>query len=395
MAIRPLTDLMKKDRLSPDEVAAMLANDSPSTSAEKGLQLVAEAASYGISLRDYLVLHVAPTKGEGAAKYTGLNGYEAVKAALNLPHANDFEQGITLQAAANTFQTYTGTRALFPEVIDDMLKQKTRMEQVENIASIVSQSRTVDQVEMITTYVEDDSADRKQYTISEMGRVPVRSVRTSQNVVNFGKRGSGIEMSYEFNRRASLDILTPFAARIVRETELSKVAAATAILINGDNVNAAAAVVNLSTYGGTGISAANFKSLAKFLMARAKAGYPVDTLVVNYDMYIELMFMYQPTLSGNGSIPAAMEQRGAPAIQTNVSFMSNMGVNVVISSSVPAGKIIAMSKMECLEELIEAGSDISENERSIKNQVVTYIKTENTGYKLAIPEARVVLDTTV
>lgn len=395
MAIRPLTDLMKKDRLSPDEVAAMLANDSPSTSAERGLQLVAEAASYGISLCDYLILHVAPTKGEGAAKYTGLNGYEAVKAALNLPHADDFEQGITLQAAANTFQTYTGTRALFPEVIDDMLKQKTRMEQVENIASIVSQSRTVDQVEMITTYVEDDSADRKQYTISEMGRVPVRSVRTSQNVVNFGKRGSGIEMSYEFNRRASLDILTPFAARIARETELSKVAAATAILINGDNVNTAAAVVNLSTYGGTGISAANFKSLAKFLMARAKAGYPVDTLVVNYDMYIDLMFMYQPTLSGNGSIPAAMAQRGAPAIQTNVSFMSNMGVNVVISSSVPTGKIIAMSKMECLEELIEAGSDISENERSIKNQVVTYIKTENTGYKLAIPEARVVLDTTV
>jgi hypothetical protein len=129
-------------------------------------------------------------------------------------------------------------------------------------------------------------------------------------------------------------------------------------------------------------------------MARAKAGYPVDTLVVNYDMYIDLMFMYQPTLSGNGSIPVAMEQRGAPAIQTNVSFMANMGVNVVISSAVPAGRIIAMSKMECLEELIEAGSNISENERSIKNQSVTYIKTETTGYKLAIPQARVILNTT-
>lgn len=394
MAIRPLTDLMNKDRLSPEQVAAMLQQESNHASAENGLKLVNEAASFGLSMRDYLILHVAPAKSKNAGQYAGLNGYEATKLALNLPHANDFEHGIALQAAANTFQVYTGTRALFPEVIDDMLKEKTRMEQVENIASLVSQSRTVDQVEMITTYLEDDSEDRKQFTVSELGRVPVRSVRTSQNVVNFGKRGSGIEMSYEFGRRASLDILTPFAARIVRETELSKVAAATDILINGDNVNAAAQVIPFSTYGGSGIDGANFKALSKFLMARAKAGYPVDTLVVNYDMYIDLMFMYQPTLSGNGSIPVAMEQRGAPAIQTNVSFMANMGVNVVISSAVPAGRIIAMSKMECLEELIEAGSNISENERSIKNQSVTYIKTETTGYKLAIPQARVILNTT-
>ena len=395
MAIRPLSDLIKKDKLSPEQVKAQLATDSNHESTDNGLKLVREAQSYGLSMRDYLTLAVAPDKSENRALYAGLNGYEATKLALNLPHANDFERGVFLQAASNTFQTYAGTRALFPEIVDDMLKAKTRLEVVENIASLVSQSRTIDGSEMITTYMEDDADQRKTYTVSELGRVPMRSVRTSQNTVGLGKRGSGIEISYEFARRASLDILTPFAARILRDAELSKVAAATHILINGDGVNAAATTINFSTFAGgvqTEINATNYKALSKFLMQRAKDGYPVDTLVCNYDMYVDLMFLYAPTISGNGSIPTAMGQQGAPVINTNMNGLVGLNLNISLSSAVPAGKIICMAKNECLEELIEANSNISESERSIIDQSIKYVKTETTGYKLAIPESRVVLD---
>lgn len=397
MAIRPLSDLIKKDKLSPEQVKAQLATDSNHESTDNGLKLVREAQSYGLSMRDYLTLAVAPDKSENRALYAGLNGYEATKLALNLPHANDFERGVFLQAASNTFQTYAGTRALFPEIVDDMLKAKTRLEVVENIASLVSQSRTIDGSEMITTYMEDDADQRKTYTVSELGRVPMRSVRTTQNSVGLGKRGSGIEISYEFARRASLDILTPFAARILRDAELSKVSAATHILINGDGVNAAATTINFSDYIAnnavqTEINATNYKALSKFLMQRAKDGYPVDTLVCNYDMYVDLMFLYAPTISGNGSIPTAMGQQGAPVINTNMNGLVGLNLNISLSSAVPAGKIICMAKNECLEELIEANSNISESERSIIDQSIKYVKTETTGYKLAIPEARVVLD---
>ena len=395
MAIRPLSDLIKKDKLSPEQVKAMLATDSNHESSDNGLKLVREAQSYGLSMRDYLTLAVAPEKSENKALYAGLNGYEATKLALNLPHANDFERGVFLQAASNTFQTYAGTRALFPEIVDDMLKAKTRLEVAENIASIVSQSRTIDGSEMITTYMEDDADQRKTYTVSELGRVPMRSVRTSQNTVGLGKRGSGIEISYEFARRASLDILTPFAARILRDAELSKVSAATNILINGDGVNAAAQVINFSTFAGgvqTEISATNYKALSKFLMKRAKDGFPVDTLVCNYDMYVDLMFLYAPTISGNGSVPMAMGEMGAPVINTRMNALNGLNLNISLSSAVPAGKIICMAKNECIEELIEANSNISESERSIIDQSIKYVKTETTGYKLAIPEARVVLN---
>jgi len=388
--MRPFKDIVKT---TPEAIAALLMVESTGDSADKGMKLVKDAASFGLNLRDYLTLAV-DTKG-GDNKWKGFNGYEAVKVALNLPHANDFEAGITLQAAANTFQTYAGTRAMFPEVIDDMLKFKTLQDnKVENIASIVGQSRTVSQREMISTYYEDDADDRKTYIVSELGRIPVRSVRTSEASVKFGKRGSGIEMSYEFARDASLDILTPFASRIARELEKSKVAAATGILINGDGTNPAAVVQNFSTFGATGgvISSANYKALAKFLMSNANAGYVFDTFIVNFDMYVELMFMAQPIIGAGATSPVDyMIGKGAPAVSTTLPFMNGM-VNVVLSSAVPAGKILAMTKAEALEELVMAGGNIAESERSILNQSITYVKTEETGYKIAIPKARVVLD---
>lgn len=386
---RSLLDIKKT---TPEAIKAMLMVDSNSDSADKGMKLVKEAASFGLDLRNYLVLAV-DTKS-GADQWKGYNGYEATKLALDLPHCNDFEAGVVLQAAANTFNTYSGTRAMFPEVIDDMLKFKTLQDnKVENIANLVSQSRTVPQYEMISTYYEDDAEDRKAYTVTELGRVPVRTVRTSQTTVNFGKRGSGIQMSYEFARTASLDILTPFASRIARELEKSKVSAATSILINGDGVNGAAEVQDFSNFGATGavISAGNYKALAKFLMHNANNGYIFDTFVVNFDMYVDLMFMAQPVVGAGLSTVDFMQGKGAPAISTTLPFM-NGAINVVISSSVPADQIIAMTKAECLEELVLTGGNIAESERSILNQSITYIKTEETGYKLAIPKSRVILD---
>ena len=70
------------------------------------------------------------------------------------------------------------------------------------------------------------------------------------------------------------------------------------------------------------------------------------------------------------------------------------GVNFHISSSAPTGKLICYSKADTLEELIEAGSVLSESETAIKNQSITYVKTENSGYRLVYGDTRVIFDTT-
>lgn len=393
-----LTEIIQH-RKPVEEVCAGLLSASNHESTEAGMKLVAKARDAGVSVSDYLILAVDTNSGEVAKRTPGLNGFEQALAHLNLPFRDSYEHGVVLQAAADTFQTYTGTRAMFPEVIDQLLKYKARQEQIENTAALVSQTRVINQVEMITTFMDDTAGEDDTFTIAEMGRIPVRKISTSQNSVKMWKHGSGYQFSYEFNRRMSLDIITPFASRVARRLEISKVRAATLILINGDGVNAAAATDTLGAYGGDFAGGKtlknNYQALAKFLMTKAKAGYPIDTLVTNFDNFVELMLMFTPTTLGNRSEAATLiAERGLPAINTNLPIL-NGSVNVVLSSAVPAGKIVAMIKGETLEELVEAGSNLTESERSIENQSIMYVKSEVTGYKIAMPDTRFYLDTTV
>lgn len=385
-----------KRRSPEDLLKGLKAENNPQESALAGLRLVAEAKEYGLCMRDFLTLAIDPRMSDNPRYYDGLDGFESALLHLNLPFRDDFKNGITLQAASNTFQTYPGTRAMFPEVVDQMLRWKNRQDQIENVSSLVAQSRTINGTELISTAVEDDSNDRGTYTVAEGARIPVRTIRTSESSVRIYKHGSGIRTTYEFERRAGLDILTPFAARIARELEISKVRAATSVLVNGDGVNGAAPVVAFSDFDGVPVDASNplsgqYKALAKWLISRADAGTPIDLVVGNIDMYIELLFMFMPTLPGGRSEIRAMVAEGAPGMNVALPLLGT-NANFALSRSMPANRLLGYTKAETLEELVEAGSNIAENERSIQNQTVTYVRSENTGYKLAFGDTRSILN---
>lgn len=383
-------------RAAPAIVLAGLMSPERAVSIQAGLNLVGQAKEYGLSMQDYLKIAIDPRLSETPRKFEGLNGFEAALMELTLPFRDNFDQGVLLQAASDSFQTYPGTRAMFPEVVDQMLKFKNRQDQIETTTGMVAQSRTINGVELVTTFMQDEQENRGTHTISEFGRIPVRTLTTGSQSVGIFKHGSGIRTSYEFERRASLDILTPFAARVARELEISKVRAATSILINGDGVNPAATAQAFSTFQGVPVDGANplskqYKAFARWMVKRAKAGVPVDTIVGNLDMYLELLFMFTPTLASDKSEIEAMASKGGPGIKLNIPLL-NGSANFVLSSDMPDNKILGYSKADTLEELVEAGSSISENEKSIQNQSVIYVRTENTGYKIAMGDTRVILD---
>lgn len=388
--IRSLTEIKRQPAAA---VLDPLRAESEGQSKEAGLRLVREAASFGLTVRDYLTLAIDPNAGEKT--FVGLNGYEAALAHLNLPFKDAYELGVTLQAAGETFQRFPGTRAMFPEVIDDMLRWANRQQQIENVAALVSNSRTIAGTELISTVVNDDSAERTTATIAEGARIPIRSIRTSQTSVGIFKHGSGYRTTYEFNRRARLDILTPFANRVARELEMSKVKAATGILVNGDTVNAAAPVVAQSTLAGYDSGASGqlqYKAMLTWLVNQAKAGTPVDTIVGNFDAYLAFLWLFLPVTAKGPSDADLAAARGVGPTFNLSKFGFDTNVNFAISSTAPASKLIGYVKGETLEELVEAGSQIAESEQSIQNQVVTYVRTESTGYKLAFGDTRSILN---
>lgn len=389
---RPLTQVTRRGV----QTLSGLRSERQSDSIAAAQNLIGEAKEFGLNLRDFLTLAIDVPGSDHPERFrddTGyLSGYEAALVELGLPVADDFERGIVLDAASDTFQTFPGTRAMFPEVVDDMVRWKYRQQSFENTASIVAQSRTISGVEMITTVVNDKAEDYQTVrAVAETARIPVRTIRTGQTAVAFYKHGGGLRYSYEFQRRARLDLLTPYQNRMARETEMSKVAMATSILINGDTVNGAAPVVTQKSLDANATNGrVSRRALVKWLINRAKAGTPVDTVLGNWDAYLEWLEMFAvPTINATGTerdVAAAQgfQLGGVPLLQGTVNF--------ALSSEVPDGVLVGFSKGDTLEELVEAGSDIEESERSIQNQVITVVKTENAGYKLAFDDTRSVFD---
>lgn len=387
---KSLTEIKRQKFAEVSDLFDNMRHKSPSASAEAGKALLARAAEYGLGVKDYLNLAIEP---EGDAM-----GIDLVLSKLNLPVKNSIRDGITLQAASETFQTYSGTRALFPEVIDQVLRWKNRQDQFETLAPLVMGTRTISGHEVLSTVVEDDSADRSTYIVPEGGRIPVRAIRTSQSTVPIFKYGSAIRTTYEFNRRASLDLITPYLARLEREKELQKVRAATAMLVGGDTVHAAATEVNQSsfnTYAGTPTAGQiSWKHLLYWMVTRAKAGVPIDTVAMNWDGWFQWQMLFaQPQVIANGLDTTgsdSLSRAGVSLGQTAVSLA--LRVTPVLSSDVPAGKLIGFTKMETLEELVEANSQIEETMRAIENQTISVFRTENVGFRLAWGDTRQIYD---
>ena len=391
---------IKKQSLT--AVLGALRSEVQQDSIAAGQALLRSAGEEGLTPREYLTLAIDPRLEENNRQFQlrdggFLTGYEAALAYLNLPVRDDLEAGIRLRAANDTFQTHAGTRALFPEVIDDMVRWKYRQFSVENVEQLVSQTRQVPQPEILTTIVDDRKEDYREAVaaVAEGAPVPMYSIRTTQKTTRFYKFGSGYEVTYEFARRASLDLLTPYAMRVNREVDISKVAIATKVLIDGDTNYDAAPVVTQASFTGPGIAAnteagtISRKHLLMWLVSRAQDGIPIDTVVGNWNTYVQWLMLWTVDISGDRSSADELASQG---FRLGGVPLLNGAVNFALSSTMPDGQLLGYSKADTLEQTVETGSLIEESQRAILVQKIQYVKTENSGFRLVFGDTRSLYD---
>lgn len=376
---------IKKRKL--DDIVNPLLSNSQRDSEEAGLSLSREAASFGVNLPDFLNLAVDFSEGEEAQlKAAGLSGYEMVNYKMGLPNKDDFRNQITLAQASETFATKPGSRVLFPYTIDNVLRWKDRQSSMESVEDLIAGSRTIRGNEVIRLIAEDDADARKTFTVAEGGRIPVRKVKMSSTNVTIYKHGSGMEFTYEFLRRNSVDLVTPFAARIERDLQDSKMGTCTSIMINGDGINPGATAI---TQEGAGASTTlTYDSIVALATRALKDKNPIDTIAGDIDAYWQFVKIFGSFVSGSSEADA-LAGKGGPSLTLGRNIF--LPIKFVLNSHVPAGKILAFNKGETIEELVEANSRISDEEDAIRNQIVTYVRTENTGYSLIYPKTRYLL----
>lgn len=396
MNFKPTTELTA-NRRPVAEVVGKLMSDNGAESQEAGLKLLASAKEYGLSTADYLRLAVKP---EGVHAELGMDGYEVTKAFLGLPSRDDYRNAVTLQAAADAFASYRGVRALFPEVIDDVVQWKYRQTEFETPEALIAQSRTINGTELITTVVQDSEEDYGRYgMIGEGARIPVWSIKASDQSVKIFKFGVGLEWTYEFARRASLDLVTPYVMRAEKQTKIAQTGTAYSLMVNGDGVHAAAAVRNASDVetdnsldvGAVAAGKINWEILTAWLVERAKAGAPIDTVAGNWDTYLQWRLMFaKPSIAEGMSQSEVLQRAGVSAAQANPQLDFN--IRFALVSDAAPNQLLGFSKNDTLEELIENGSDIEESERVIKNQRVNLYHTKNAGYRLIFGDTRQILN---
>ena len=380
--------MVKKIKL--DEVVKGLMSDLPSDSIRAGEALSHAAKDANMALDLYLDQAIDMSEGEAAELAShGLSGYEMVNLKLGLPLKNDNRNQISLSSASETFATKPGSRILFPYTIDNVLRWTDRMDNIERVEDLITGSRTISGNELVRIVGVDDSDSRKTFKVAEGARIPVRKVTLGEKAIQIFKHGSGLEFTYEFQRRASLDIITPFAARVERDLQLSKVAAATSILINGDGVNAGATALAQSTLDPSATAGKiSYDGVLAACAIAAKAHAPIDTIAGDMDAYLQLVKMFGTAAASSAFVADQMAEKGAPQFL----MMRNIfaPIRFVLDSAVPAGKLLMFNRADSLEEVVEAGSRIQEEERAIREQIITYTKTENTGYGLVYADARYV-----
>ena len=384
----------KGEKLKPQEVIAKLKHSDSSTGRENALLLLHDANTMGFGVD--ALLHQNVEAGNG------LNGFEATFAAMGVPLNLKDETAMAAFASATTsFMTNDGLSVLLPSLVNNLLRGQDNKGIIEKADDLILQTRMV-KSNVVQKEIVYDKASNDSYAthrIAEGMNIPTRKLQTGQSNVKFFKTGHGIEVSYEFAAGMTPDILVPYANRIAFERSQSEHLIAVDTLINGENsdpnsANGAIKTDSLDTIdskGGTPLRQ-RAEGFIKWLISAARAGRPIDTLVVGWDSIFELQYMF-PVTDANGVASTGLGgvaggSANLAQLQVRVVNGLNLNLNIVISSALEGNQIIGYRKGETLERLIKTNSQISEQERSIKNQTLLYTNTIISGFTLAYGESR-------
>jgi len=258
---------------------------------------------------------------------------------------------------------------LFPEYINKVARQGLLANTDYDMDQIIGSTRVIQGTTYKDFWIDQtpgqqDQVDTAKYAMgrtTEFGTFPRVKIGWQETAKSLYKRGVQIDMSYEFQREASMDILNKVIERIMmsQRIDLFKKAMDTAYngttAVESDSLDAAAT-------GGALTYEAWLKWTASF------APYAPDTYYMHINTAIKVIMMDKPNIDPV-AIMASLEQ--GPVTQ-NLQVARGVWKNVTIwpftDNTLPEDYILTMDKRYALERIVQAGTDLQETEKIITQQ---------------------------
>lgn len=269
------------------------------------------------------------------------------------------------------YQTYEST-IIFPEYIDRRVREG--IEESNILGQIVGTSTDVPAMQYTATYGDEiDEEDLELVDIAEGAEFPETEIKLRDKTTKFYKRGRLLKITYEALKLMKIDLFGLHLRKIGMQIGKQQLRDAINVLLNGDGNNNAAPsfTVGDDVIGGTA-GTLTYDEIVKFWM-EFKEGYDVNTVIAPKDILTAILLMQE-----------FKDPQAGFNYQKTGKMINPLGANWLRGDVVPAGKLIAMDKRYCLEEVTVMGTLIEYDKvinRQLERAAISEIKGFNKIYK--------------
>lgn len=354
------------------------AKDVPMATAEQGLTLYKQSIDAGMTFWQYLEM-IQPSKPTD-----NLSAFERQLQLNGIVVQSRPDLGLYSSSGEYFFQTdRPGSAILFP-----VLLQKTalwtKLKAFVDINKIVATTRTISGTSAYTALSIDDSAiigstaataHGRRFRVDQRGNFPAVSIGWSEKTNAVTKHGVQLNWTYEFVRRASIELMQTVVARIMIQDQLELFNDAVNTIILGDGVaNPACTVKTLKkTAGGTAFqiqtdaTAAGELTYSTWLKFIGNSRpYTFNAVFGTLPTLVKFVTMSRPTMDPAEIITNLLESKNQGTAKLDTPLFPN--VTLFLADCMQDDKLLAVDTSFALERVIELGSDLKEVERVIQNQ---------------------------
>lgn len=334
-----------------------------------------EAHKKGISLSSYLEMNDPSPEGSKLDAFERLMK-EAQIVTQSIPSKNIFASKM------DAFYRTSENKNLFPEFTARTLIKE--MNEFPLYRYLVAGRVPIEGNTYKGAYL--DYGDAKNKKALEMRRVtegadlPLAKLRLGEKSINIYKYGRAIEASYEVLRWMDIELFQRHIRKIASIAANNKTEEILTVIKDGDG-NSNAAPKSTATYHDNAFTTTLTRTAwVKFLLSFFPSG--CDTVVANVDGLIQILEVLYPKFEVAGK----MDELIANGLNVKTVLPQNLITTTTLLYSPKieqiSGKeaIYAVNRSECIQEVFEIGSTISQADEFIRNQTKILTISENSGF---------------